>query len=62
SWKHRHFHTKEKEKLLKSSFDTQIVTNNSDKEMIISCSGQAKIDNLESCLDLDDCDFIIFKK
>jgi hypothetical protein len=62
SWKHRHLHTKEKEKLLKSSFDTQIVTNNSDNEMIISCSGQAKIDNLDSCLDLDDCDFIFFKK
>jgi hypothetical protein len=61
-WKHRHINTKEKEKVFQSSLRTQIIIGNSDKEMIVSCSGQAKIDNLDSCLDLDDCDFIIFTK
>jgi hypothetical protein len=59
-WKHKKINIKDQDKVFKSSFNEQIINNNSSKEIIISHSGQAKIDNLNSCLDLDDCDFINF--
>ena len=38
----------------------QDCSNNSGRDMIISASGQVKIDNLESCRNLVSSDFIVF--
>jgi hypothetical protein len=58
-WKHKKNNTKEKKKLFKDSSEDKNATNSS-QEIILSNSGQTKIDNLNSCLDLNDCDFIVF--
>lgn len=59
-WKSQHNNHKNPSELPKSSLKTSVIAHNSGHEMIISTSGQVKIDNLNSCLDLDECDFIVF--
>lgn len=43
-----------------SSSQKNIRSNNLGNDIFVSRSGQAKIDNLDSCLSLCSCDFIVF--
>ncbi|BAZ43102.1 hypothetical protein NIES4102_00980 [Chondrocystis sp. NIES-4102] len=47
-------------KIFKSSLASSVINNSSGHEIVISNSGLAKIDNFSSCLDLEECDFIVF--
>ncbi|MFM2311223.1 MAG: hypothetical protein RLZZ04_499 [Cyanobacteriota bacterium] len=51
---------KKKEKFFQSSSQNNLCSSNLGSDILISRSGQAKIDNLESCQTLIDCDFIVF--
>jgi hypothetical protein len=52
---------KKKEKLFRSSSQHNLWSSNLGSDILISRSGQAKIDNLQSCRTLVDCDFIVFQ-
>ena len=49
-----------KEKRLKTSSHNNIISINFGREILISRSGQLKLENLESCLELVNRDFIVF--
>lgn len=51
---------KQKEKFFQSSSQNNLCSSNLGGDILISSSGQAKIDNLASCRTLVDCDFIVF--
>ncbi len=59
-WKYRKVNSKEKEKRFLRSSKDSILSGNFSNDILISSSGQLKIDNLESCLNLVGTDFIIF--
>lgn len=46
--------------IAKNSFQLNALSKCLGNDIFVSYSGQAKIDNLDSCLSLDDCDFIVF--
>lgn len=48
------------EKRLKTSSHNNVISINFGREILISRSGQLKLDNLESCLELVSSDFIVF--
>ena len=50
---------KKKEKSYQSSHQN-VCTNSLGNDIVVSPAGQFKIDNLTSCLSLDESDFIIF--
>ena len=47
-------------KEIASNVQNNICPNNLNNDILISRSGQVKINNLYSCLELDDDDFIVF--
>lgn len=51
---------KKKEKIFPSSSQNNLCSSNLGSDILVSRSGQAKIDNLASCRTLVDCDFIVF--
>ncbi|MGK7952475.1 MAG: hypothetical protein AB4368_27730 [Xenococcaceae cyanobacterium] len=48
------------EKTLKTSSHNNVISVNFGREILISRSGQLKLENLESCLELVSSDFIVF--
>ncbi len=48
------------EKRLKYAVEDNLLSANFGNEIILSSSGQAKVDNLNSCLTLVSSDFIVF--
>ncbi|MDJ0741979.1 MAG: hypothetical protein QNJ32_01320 [Xenococcaceae cyanobacterium MO_167.B27] len=59
-WKYRKVDSKKKQKRFKGSSKDNILYGNFGNDILISRSGQAKIDNLDSCLNLERSDFIVF--
>lgn len=49
-----------REKVLKYPFQDNIISANFGNEIILNSSGQAKVDNLNSCLTFVRSDFIVF--
>lgn len=49
-----------KKKAVKNTSPNNIPANHIGNDIFVSRSGQAKIDNLDSCLSLCSCDFIVF--
>ena len=54
SCKFRKIHSKDEKNTLKDNLDS------SDRDILVSRAGQAKIANLDSCLNLVSSDFIVF--
>ena len=59
-WKYRKVNSKEKQKRFLRRCKDTILYGNFSNDILISSSGQVKIENLESCLNLVSTDFIIF--
>ena len=60
SWNFSKVDNKQKKKLFKDSSKHNILSGNLGNDIFLSRSGQVKIDNLDSCLNLVRSDFIVF--
>lgn len=58
--KSSHHNHKSYKKICKIGLAPSVIDDSLGHEIVISTSGLAKIDNLSSCLDLEECDFIVF--
>lgn len=56
----RQIRCKEQENKFKSNSQNNIFYSNFSNEIFLSHSGQVKLDNFDSCLDLVSSDFIVF--
>lgn len=52
--------SQKQENISSSSFQKNIRSSNLGGDILVSRSGQVKIDNLDSCRNLDNCDLIVF--
>ncbi len=59
-WKSRKVDSKGKQKKFKCNFKDNILYHKFSNDILISRSGQVKIDNLDSCLNFERDDFIVF--
>ena len=53
-------HSRSEDKTLKYHFSDNIISAKFDNDIVLSPSGQAKMDSLNSCLSLVRSDFIVF--
>ncbi|WP_144865160.1 hypothetical protein [Hyella patelloides] len=58
--KFRKINNKKKEETIKDSSINNALYSNLSNDIVINSSGQVKINNLDSCLDLVSSDFIVF--
>ena len=59
-WNRRKVKNKKQKEAFKSNSQNNLVSDYLSNDIILSCSGQVKIENLDSCLNLVRSDFIVF--